>query len=590
MPLKYDGILIDRNTPELGKVLERLAFDDDWWQPFAQERLNEGISRAQSKVEIAYWLENHFAELSQETRENLLLRLASVSIPDVATKTLEIILERYAAISESVRESVLQALSKQGIRLTEQEFRRFNVLASELPATFSDGVFKLLETSEPEIPLRNLSNEGPPPPRFPIKLELLGERPPEPREYPPPCPPPPPPSFPRRREYQPCQPPPAALPIPVLRIIPVLVGIVVLVGLSLLLFNWQGGAGLLFAGQMLLLTVAICLTPTVSYHLTKRQGRIARVVVETLLFITLFLAFGYWLVGSIVFGVWIVYATILVLLIETGGHFVEHHKVATLNRLSRSVSFKHVQSSAEALEKLFHSELVLYISVPLGLVSGTTVGLIRSQAPGVILILCLQIVLLLASLVLLFFLVNSFAQMRDPLFKTTQTYSPKIANEWMVEREGFIGKIGRVLRFLVPSPKPETVDQEQKDLDLACMVADLRKVYLYDAVHNVILLVAFAAAVLGLWGISIDVKWLIASLVGLSLLFNQLPFVLGQSALHKKVLERYEGTKRADIAEKLKKYSPLFPTSDFLAALFTTGTAGDVLYVLLDNFIKEALK
>jgi len=386
--------------------------------------------------------------------------------------------------------------------------------------------------------------------------------------------------------------PPVVAPPPRLlrwRVIAIFIGIGLLVGLSLL-FNWQGSARLLFVSQMLLLIIAICLTPTAAHHLTKRQGRIARVVVETLLFIVSFIAFGYWLIGGTVFGIWIAYAAVLVLLLEIGAHFVDYHKIVTLKRLSRSVSFKHVQSNAEALEKLFHSELVLYVSVPLGLTAGTTIGLVRGQTPGVVLVLCIQIVLLLASLVLLFFLVKSFAQMRDPLFKTTQTYSPKIANEWMVERKGFIHKIGRVLRFLVPSPKPETVDQEQKDLDLACMVADLRKVYLYDAVHNVILLVAFTATVIGLWGIHIDVRWLIASLIGMSLLFNQLPFVLGQSALHEKVLERYEGTKRADIAEKLKKYSPLFPTSDFLAALFTTGTAGGVLYVLLDNFIKEALK
>lgn len=388
-------------------------------------------------------------------------------------------------------------------------------------------------------------------------------------------------------------PPPAvAVPPPLLRwrVITIFIGIGLFVGLSLLLFNWQGIAGLLFVSQMLLLIIAICLTPTAAHHLTKRQGRIARVVVETLLFIVSFIAFGYWLIGGTVFGIWIAYAAVLVLLLEIGAHFVEHHKIVTLKRLSRSVSFKHMQSNAEALEKLFHNELVLYVSVPLGLVAGTTIGLIRSQTPEATLVLCLQIVLLLAALVLLFFLVNSFAQMRDPLFKTTQTYSPKIANEWIVERKGFISKIGRVLRFLVPSPKPETVEQEQKDLDLAYMVTDLRKIYLYDAMHNVILLVAFAAAAIRLWGIPIDVKWLMVSLVGLSLLFNQLPFVIGQSALHERVLERYEGIKRADMAEKLKKYSPLFPTSDFLAALFTTGTAGGVLYVLIDNFIKEALK
>lgn len=388
-------------------------------------------------------------------------------------------------------------------------------------------------------------------------------------------------------------PPPIAAPPPLLlrwRVIAIFIGIGLLVGLSLLLFNWQGDARLLFVSQMLLLIIAICLTPTAAHHLTKRQGRIARVVVETLLFIVSFLAFGYWLIGGTVFGIWIAYAAVLVSLLETGAHFVEHHKIVTLKRLSRSVSFKHLQSNAESLEKLFHNELVLYVSVPLGLVAGTTIGLIRSQTPKATLVLCLQIVLLLAAFVLLLFLVNSFARMRDPLFKTTQVYSPKISNEWMLERKGFISKIGRVLRFLVPSPKLETVDQEQKDLDLACMVADLRKIYLYDAVHNVILLVAFTAVAAGIWGVPIDMKWLIASLVGLSLLFNQLPYILGQSALHEKVLERYEGAKRADMKEKLKKYSPLFPTSDFLAALFTTGTAGGVLYFLLESFIKEALK
>lgn len=364
----------------------------------------------------------------------------------------------------------------------------------------------------------------------------------------------------------------------------------VLASASLLLFWWRSSAGLLLASQMTLLTVTVCFTPTIAHHLTKRRGRVARVILETLLFAALLLGFGFWLLGNAAFGVWIVYATVLILLLEVGSHFVEYYKVITLKRLVKSVSFRNMQGDTETFEKMFRSELTLYISVPIGLVVGTAIGLVRNQTPETILALCLQIVLLLASLVLLFFLVYAFARMKDPLFRTSQVSSPKITDEWMKERKGFISKIGKVLRFLVPLSKPETVDQAQKDLDLACMVADLRKVYLYDAVHNVVLLVAFAAAVIGLWGIPIDVKWLLASLVGLSLLFNQLPYVLGQSALHEKVLERYEGTKRADISEKLKKYSPLFPISDFLAALFTTGTAGGVLYVLLDNFVKEALK
>lgn len=388
-----------------------------------------------------------------------------------------------------------------------------------------------------------------------------------------------------------CCPPAPAIIITWRKAIYTLIGLGLLFTvLSWLVFQWRGTAALLFVGQMTLLTITICLTPTISYYLTKRRGRVARVVVETLLFAVLLFSFGFWLFGSAVFGIWIAYAMVLILLLEIGGHFVNYQKIGTLQRLTKSVSFKGVQSAAETFEKMFHSELTLYISVPIGLIVGTIIGLVRNQTLETTLALCLQIVLLLASLVLLFFLVYAFARMKDPLFKTIQVPSPKIADEWMKERSGFISKVGKILRFLVPPPKPETTDQEQKDLDLACMVADLRKIYLYDAVHNVVLLVAFVAVTMGLSGISIDVKWLIASLLGLSLFFNQLPFALGQSALHEKVLERYEGAKRADIAEKLKKYSPLFPTFDFLAALFTTGTAGGVLYVLLDNFVKEALK
>jgi hypothetical protein len=357
-----------------------------------------------------------------------------------------------------------------------------------------------------------------------------------------------------------------------------------------LLFSWRSGAGVLLFSQMALLTITVCVTPTVAHHLTKRSGRVARVILETLLFASLLLGFGTWLLGNVAFGGWIIYAFVLILLLEVGSHFVEHYKVISLNRLVRSVSFKNIRDDTETFEKMFRSELALYISVPIGLIVGTAIGLDRNLTLEAILALCLQIVLLLASLVLLFFLVYAFARMKDPLFRTTQVSSPNISDEWMKESESFFRKIGKVLSFLVPPSKPESQDQVQKDLDMAYMVANLRKVYLYDAVHNVVLLVAFAAVVIGLWGIPIDAKWLLASLVGLSLLFNQLPYVLGQSALHEKILDRYEGTKRADISEKLKKYSPLFPSSDFLAALFTTGTAGGVLYFLLDNFVKAALK
>lgn len=370
----------------------------------------------------------------------------------------------------------------------------------------------------------------------------------------------------------------------------VLIATAFLLGIFPLLFSGHIETRFLFASKMLLLLMMVCVTPTVASYLTKRQGRVVRVTVETLLFVFVFLAFGYWLIGNNILGIWIAYAAILVFLLEAGAHFVEHHKNAIYRRLSRSMYFKYVRSNTEDFEKLFYSELVLYISVPLGLISGIGISLVRSQTPEETITLALKIILLLASLTLLFFLVSSFIRMKDPLFREVQVSSQQITNELALERKGCIRKIGKVLRFLVPEQKLNSIDQKQKDLDLAYLVADLRKVYLYDATHNVTLLVAFIVTMFGLLSIPITIKWLVASLIGFSLVFNQLPYVLGQLALHEQMLERYEGIERADMAENLKKYSPLFPTSDFLATLFTTGTAGGLLYFLIDNLIKEAFK
>jgi hypothetical protein len=364
--------------------------------------------------------------------------------------------------------------------------------------------------------------------------------------------------------------------------------IVVIGGASLLLlFRLRGSAALLFASQMALLTVAVCLTPTIAYHLTKRWGRLARVVLETTLFMALLLGFGVWLFGVSAVGIWIIYAIGLILILEAGSHLVERYKVITLKRLPRSVAFIDLKKDAEAIESMFHSELTLYIPVPVGLIVGTIVGLIRNQRPQEIVVFCLQLVLVLASLVLIYFLLVAFSRLSDPMFRTTSYPPPTVTEE---KRDGFFGLLGKVWRLLAPATKSDEDQKQKSDLALACMATDLRKVYLYDAMHNVILLVAFLAVALGLWNIVIAPEWLIAILIALGLVLNQLPFVIGQSALHGKVLERYDDVERSDMAEELKKRAPLFPVLDFLAALFTTGTAGGFLYLLFEQFLKEAFK
>jgi serine/threonine-protein kinase len=386
-------------------------------------------------------------------------------------------------------------------------------------------------------------------------------------------------------------PAPGAAPLPAIvsRVIwGAIIGSIALGGLLVVLSRSQR---LLLAGQMILFTAGVCLIPTLADLFAQRRGRVIRILLETTLFTLTLIAFSLWLFGRAGLGSWIVYAIGLILVLEIGSHLIERYMTMTLQRIFRSTSFRSLQSDAEIARKMFRGELVLYVPVPLSLWIGTVVGLISGWTTQTIVVFCVQVVLMLASLVLLVFLINAFVRMTDPLFRESKITSPQVAEEAVRKEGGLLGKIGRVLRFLVPPPQsPDKENQEQQDLSLAQMITDLRKVYLYDSVHNVILLVAFFVVLLSLWNIPVDGKWIVAILIGLGLVFCQLPFVIGQSLLHEKVLDRYEGVQRANMAGEIKKSAPLFPATDFLTALFTTGTAGGLVYYLLDQFVKGALK
>jgi len=400
-----------------------------------------------------------------------------------------------------------------------------------------------------------------------------------------PAPPPPP---------VPAAPPPslAAPPAPIVRtlILFILVGLAALVGASFLLTRTFGGGRILFLTQMTLLTIGVCLVPTIAHRLTNRRGRVRRVLLETTLFIALLLSFSVWLFGKKGFGVWVAYAVGLTLLLEAGSNLIERYIGMTLKRIFRNASFKNLQADAEAIQRMFRGELVLYVPIPVGLAIGTIVGLIGNWTALSTITFCIQLVLSLASIVLAVFLILAFARMSDPLFRESPVASTRITEESLTQKKGILSSLGKVFRFLVPPPQANE-DIEQKDLSLAHMITDLRKVYLYDSVHNIILLVAFALIVVSLRNLSVGIiKWVVAAFLGLILIFSQLPFIIGQSLLHEKVLDRYDGVKRADMADKLKKTAPVFPTVDFLASLFATGTAGGLIYFLLDQFVKNVLK
>lgn len=347
---------------------------------------------------------------------------------------------------------------------------------------------------------------------------------------------------------------------------------------------WIGSSDLLFIAQMGLLTTTLCLIPTVAYLLVGERRIVARVIVETLLFVALLLGFSLWVFGTAVLRIWIAYAVTVILLLEAGGHMIQWYLVSTLERLSTSVLFTGVQSASRALERMFHRETILYVSVPLGLIIGTTIGLIRTQSSQAIIILSLQLVLLMASFILLCFLIYAFVRITDPLFVRTSTSLPEISEERL---RGGAGPSGKVFRVVAPISQPDTVDQKQRDFDLASVVTDLRKIYLYDALHNLILIVAFVATMLVLWGVTIDIRLFIVGAVGGAFVFNQLPYMIGQSRLRREVLKNYRNAKRVDMEEELKKYAPLFPKWDFLINSVSPLSAGGFAYFLFTSLLNN---
>ncbi|HEY1349556.1 MAG TPA: VWA domain-containing protein [Ktedonobacteraceae bacterium] len=339
----------------------------------------------------------------------------------------------------------------------------------------------------------------------------------------------------------------------------------------------------LFLSQMILLTASICLIPTILYWFTKRRNRLVHVAVESLLFIVLFLSFGLWMFGRSAFGNWIVYAVALIVLIEAGSHIIEWHKDIMLKRLAGGISFDNMSTDANALKKMFHHEVFLYVSPPVGLIVGTVIGLFRHQVPDAILLFCFQFVLLLASLTLSYFLFLGFQRMCNPMFKTAQVSTPIVD---MKKRQGFWSS---VLEIVAPPPlsKPQE-DLEQKDLDLASDVSDLRKIYKYDALHNATLLVVLVTASLNTIGVTINIIWLVLGTLATAFFLSELPYAIGQYLLHAKVLERYTGTKHVDMKKKLDKYAPPFPPIALLVALTTATSIGGFLFYLLNLLISSS--
>jgi hypothetical protein len=355
-------------------------------------------------------------------------------------------------------------------------------------------------------------------------------------------------------------PPIGVPPTPILGL-PLLLFVIVLPLLSIgwLIQNNFGGVI-----QIILLTITICITPTITHLFTQKKSRIARSLLESFLFIGLLLGFSLWMFGLSSLGFWIIPSILLILVVEIGSNIIEIYKISTLEHLSKEITFENVKDKANEIEQLFKNEVAIYSSVPLGLLLGTIVGIIYHHSHFEMVVFSFKIVLIIASNILIYFLCISFERMSDSLFKESDISSPKLKKE----QKGILGLFAKLYKLIVPSQDDSR--QKDRDIELACIVSDLRKIYLYDAIHNGLLLIIVGIIIAQLYGINfINQKLLIIAfilaLLFIFIVFNLLPYSIGQASLHNQILKKYKGKERIAMLEKLRRHSPLLPLQSFVS-------------------------
>jgi hypothetical protein len=324
--------------------------------------------------------------------------------------------------------------------------------------------------------------------------------------------------------------------------------------------------------QLMLAATMISFVPTLLLRVDREKHRWAVGTIESLAYFLTIVLLAAWR-GHPIWNAWIGYGGLLVALIVGGGHLVEWYRDEILTRVRNDTTAVKVHPDLDKIDDFLRDEQAIYVSVPLGLAIGLLIGWGKQLEPRAVIIVAVQAMFLLFVVTLILFLLKLFNRMRDPILR----FDPG-------------------LKIIIPL---------ETEHNVAYAVSELRKVYLYDSIHDAMLLVSFLALALRLGQVIIDKNpvcflalvpcfgaehidkgWLLGGLTTVVLVLNQLPFMVGQRGLHLLVLDKLEGWSRAETIVKIKEGLVLFPKIEFLAALFSSGTAGGAVWSIAEKLIK----
>ena len=327
-----------------------------------------------------------------------------------------------------------------------------------------------------------------------------------------------------------------------------------LIGCAINAFFWfrRHKAENALAAQLLLAGGSIFYVPLLSLRFNRSDHRIIAAVIECVVFFSL-IVWLTWILGNSLWNLRVGYAGLLVMLLIGGGHAVTWYRDKTLTRVEADKTAEDIWLHLPVIHAFFKDELIIYASVPLGLALALILGL-GHETKHQIVVHGIQWMCGFFAATLGLFLVSS---------------SRHMANAG--------------LHFEDPKFSGVTLST-----DVAYALSELRKVYLYDSFHNATLLVSFVALGLSFWQVHIERSWWIQVIAGVVLVFVQIPFIAGQSALQELVVGSTGGWNRAKLLGEMKEALPLFPKIEFLAALLSSGSAGGLVWSLGEKLIKGA--
>lgn len=338
----------------------------------------------------------------------------------------------------------------------------------------------------------------------------------------------------------------------------VIISLVLIFGIPLALLSFLhsklGGAIFWYSGKMLLLTICITIIPTISASITRIL--LLRSFIDVFIF-SLFLVGSLWIFNLSISTIWITYGVSVIAVLEFGGLLSKFNMNYTVAGIQRNTDDAIWSDSVAQIRKIVLYGELIYISIPLSMLSGTIVGMIRVSPPAETIKITILITLSVICIELFIIAIIEFVCMCHPFV------------------------------YMKFSPSTELSTK----INRACIIAEVRKIYLLDSIHSIVIFVGLSVIILKLANLtgSSTTMLLISLFIVLSFLFNQTPYIIGQSLMRRNLLHDVQGLRRAQALETLDKYAPLFPLARYITTISMSGTAGYFLFRFLEKIATDII-